>query len=269
MTAFVNHFAFEFKTGLRNSNLMLLNYLFPLAFYAMMGIVMVQINPGFSDVLIPAMVLFAVMASNILGLPNPLVESREAGIYRSYKINGVPAISILTIPALTTIFHALIASTIIALTATPLFSSLPPTDWLNFAVITLLSAFTFGGLGALIGVIAANSRAVVLWSQLIFLPSMLLGGLMISLETLPESVQSFAKLLPTTYAMQAYQGYAYGLETIIDPATSMIILAASAIISFVLAIYLFSWDRQNSARRGSPLLALLSLLPYIAGVIFA
>lgn len=72
-----------------------------------------------------------------------------------------------------------------------------------------------------------------------------------------------------TYAMQAYQGYAYGLETIIAPATSMIILASSAIISFVLAIYLFSWDRQNSVRRGSPLLALISLLPFIVGVIFA
>jgi len=37
MTAFVNHFVFEFKTGLRNSNLLLMNYLFPLAFYAILN----------------------------------------------------------------------------------------------------------------------------------------------------------------------------------------------------------------------------------------
>ena len=74
MTAFSTHFSFEFKTGLRNSSAMLMNYLFPLAFYGMMGVVMVSINPGFKDLLLPSMVVFAVMVSTVLGLPGPLVE---------------------------------------------------------------------------------------------------------------------------------------------------------------------------------------------------
>ncbi len=90
MSAFLNHFLFEFKTGLRNSNNLLMNYLFPLGFYAMMGLIMTRIFPGFDQVLIPSMVVFVAMASNILGLPNPLVEMREAGVFRSFKINGVP-----------------------------------------------------------------------------------------------------------------------------------------------------------------------------------
>lgn len=45
MTAFINHFVFEFKTGLRNSNNLLMNYLFPLGFYAMMGLIMTRIFP--------------------------------------------------------------------------------------------------------------------------------------------------------------------------------------------------------------------------------
>ncbi len=49
MTALANHFSFEFKTGLRNPSALMLNYLFPLGFYAMMGLVMAQINPGFRD----------------------------------------------------------------------------------------------------------------------------------------------------------------------------------------------------------------------------
>src|SRR3990172_4275215 len=126
MTAFAQHFAFEFKTGLRNPNQLLLNYLFPLGFYALMGLVMTQINPGFAETMVPAMVVFAIMPSTILGLPSPLVEAREAGIFRSYKINGVPALSILTIPMLTTIFHVLINSAIIVVTATPVFQGVAP-----------------------------------------------------------------------------------------------------------------------------------------------
>ena len=96
MSAFTNHFLFEFRTGLRNPIAQLMNYLFPLGFYVMMGVVMTSVNPGFKDFMIPAMIIFSSMASNLLGLPSPIVESREAGIYRSFKINGVPAISILS-----------------------------------------------------------------------------------------------------------------------------------------------------------------------------
>jgi ABC-2 type transport system permease protein len=269
MTAFMTHFAFEFKAGLRNSTAMLMNYLFPLGFYVLMGLVMTQINPGFKPLLIPAMILFAIMASNLLGLPGPLVESREAGIYRSFKINGVPALSILSIPVASTIFHAVIASVIIALTANPLFGGLAPTNWWNLAWITLLSAITFGTLGGLIGVVANSSRAIVLLSQLVFLPSMLLGGLMVPLEVLPESVRMVAGFLPTTYAMQAYWSLAFGQPALLNPIIASLTLAGSSILAFGLSVYLFNWDSKNTVRRGHPALALLVLIPYILAILFS
>jgi len=36
---------------------------------------------------------------------------------------------------------------------------------------------------------------------------------------------------------------------------------------FGLAVYLFSWDSRNTARRGHPLLALLFLLPFVVGIL--
>jgi ABC-2 type transport system permease protein len=266
MTAFLNHFVFEFKTGLRNSNNLLMNYLFPLGFYAMMGLIMTRIFPGFDQILIPAMVVFVTMASNILGLPTPLVEMREAGVFRSYKINGVPAVSILIIPVLSTIFHTLIVSVIIFLTAGPLFGGVAPEKTLPFVLITLLVAFNFGAIGALIGVISANSRATVLWSQLVFLPSMLIGGMMVPISMLPKAAQPLTALLPSSHAMQAFLGLAYGQPTIFNTTVSIGVLITSLLVSFGLAIYLFNWDSKNNTRRGNPLLALLALIPYIAGI---
>jgi ABC-2 type transport system permease protein len=266
MTAFINHFVFEFKSGLRNSHNLLMNYLFPLGFYAMMGLIMTRIFPGFNQVLIPAMIVFVSMAGSILGLPTPLVDMREAGVFRSFKINGVPAISILLIPVLSTIFHTLIVSAIIFLTAGPLFGGVAPVKTLPFILITLLVAFNFGAIGALIGVISANSRATVLWSQLIFLPSMLIGGMMIPISMLPKGAQPLTALLPSSHAMQAYTGLAYGQPTVFNTTVSIGVLVASLLVSFGLAIYLFNWDSKNNTRRGHPLLALLALVPYIAGV---
>ena len=266
MTAYWNHFAFEFKSGLRNSSQLLMNYLFPLGFYAMMGLVMTQVNPFFKETMVPAMVVFCAMTATILGLPGPLVEAREAGVYRSFRINGVPAFAILAMPAFSAIFHVFIVTLIIAVTAPTFFGGVSPIDWPAFAGVTVVTVFTCGAIGALIGVIAKDARSTVLWSQLIFLPSMLLGGLMMPLSALPASVARVAGILPPAHAMQAYVGLAFRQATVFDPARSLAILATSGLIAFGLSIYLFNWDSHNNSRRGHPLMALLVLLPYLAGI---
>ena len=267
MSAFVNHFSFQFRTGVRNRSLLLLNYLFPLVFYVMMGLIMPQINPGFLETMIPAMVVFAIMAATLLGLPDPLVTAREAGIFRSYKINGVPAFSILVIPALTTILHAVVVGAIITVTAPMLFDAPTPVNWPAFMLTFLMMAFACAGLGVLIGVISPNSQMTVLWSQLIFIPAMLLSGVSgLSYSMLPEAMGKIAQLLPATHAMNALRGLAQDLTPDFDPQGSLVILALSGVLAFGLAIYLFNWDRHNATQRGHPLLALLVLLPYVVGM---
>jgi ABC-2 type transport system permease protein len=267
MRAFTNHFAFEFRTGLRDKNLLLLNYLFPLGFYALMGVMMGQINPLFIETMIPAMGVFAILSATILGLPSPLVEAREGGIFRSFKINGVPALSILSIPTLTAAFHAVIVAFIIAVTATPLFKAPAPVNWLAFVLLCLLAAFTCAGLGALIGVISSNTRVTILWSQLIYLPSMMLSGMMVPTSMLPAVLRKVGLLLPSTYAMHAFQGLAQGQTPGVNPWAAVGILLAGGALAFGMALYLFSWDSQNATRRGHPALALVALLPYVVGAL--
>jgi ABC-2 type transport system permease protein len=266
MNAFIHHFSFEFRSGIRNKQLLMMNYLFPLGFYLMMGFIMADINQDFRPVIIPAMLVFSILASTLLGIPDPLVNARENGIFRSYKINGVPSISILVIPALTTILHLVIVAAIITATAPLLFKAPVPVNWLNFIVIFLVMAFTSAGLSVLIGVVSPSSRMTVLWSQLVFLPSMLLGGMMIPYNMLPEAAGKFSQLLPATQAMNAFNGLAMGKAANFSPWGSVVVLLVSGVLAFGLAIFLFSWDSRNTTRRASPLLALLFLLPYVLGI---
>lgn len=266
MNAFFHHFAFEFRTGIRNKTLLLMNYLLPLGFYLMMGFIMPAINPPFRENLIPAMVVFGILAATLLGIPDPLVNARELGIFRSYKINGVPSFSILLIPALTTALHLVIVAALITFTAPLLFDAPLPIHWLNYAVVFAALVIACTGLSILIGVVSPSSRLTVLWSQLVFIPSMLLGGLMLPYSLLPDIAGKFAQLLPATHAMNAFNGLAMGGAADFSPWGSVIILALSGLLAFGLASFLFSWDRRNSTRRGHPLLALLVLLPYVVGV---
>ena len=267
MNAFIHHFTFEFRTGIRNKQLLLMNYLFPLGFYLMMGFIMPGINPPFREVIVPAMVVFTILAATLLGIPDPLVNARENGVFRSYKINGIPSISILVIPALTTILHLVIVTVLITATAPLLFHAPLPVNWLNFALIFGAMAFACAGLSVLIGVVSPSSRMTVLWSQLIFVPSMLLGGMMVPYSMLPAAAGKFAQLLPATQAMNAFNGLAMGKVAAFSPWGSVLVLFLSGLLAFALAIYLFSWDSRNTTRRGHPLLALLVLLPYALGIL--
>lgn len=267
MKAFTLHFVFEFLSGLRNRTLLLMNYLLPLGFFGVVGSMMSAINPSFGEQMIPAMVTFAVLSGAILGLPAPLVDARETDILRSFKISGVPAISLLAVPALSTALHLLTVSAVITAAAPLLFASPLPVNRPAYLLICLLFLFTCCSLGLLIGVISGSSRSTILWSQLIYLPSMILSGMMVPAEMLPQTFIRIGRLLPASYAMQSFQGLAYGRETAYPPAAGVLVLLAGGIIAFGLALFLFNWDRRSNSRRGHPALAVLALLPYLLGAL--
>lgn len=269
MNAFANHFAFEFRTGIRNKNLLLMNYLFPLGLYLMMSLIMPGINPLFRDTIIPAMITFGILAATLLGLPDPLVQAREAGIFRSYKINGVPALNILLVPALSTILHIIVVAAIITVTAPIFFDAPLPVNLPVFVLIILGTAVALAGLSVLIGVISPNTRLTVLYSQLFFLPSMIIGGVMLPFSMLPDVAAKIALLLPATHAMNALNGLAMGGTADFYAWGSVLTLFVGGATAFALAWYLFRWDSQNVDRRGRPALALLALLPYAAWILIA
>ena len=267
MKAFATHLSFEFRSGIRNPSQLLMNYLFPVGVYFVLGLIMTQVNPLFADTMVPAMVLLAGMATFLLGFPGPLVEARQAGVFRSYKISGVPAASILFVPVISTMLHFLVASAVIVASATPLFGGAPPRNWGAFAAVTLLTALCYGSFGALIAVASSNSRVVMMLSQLIFLPSMLLGGLMVPLSMLPAALRGVAFVLPTTHLMQAYLGLSYGADTVAPPMASVAVVLAASALALVVAVTGYSWDARNQGSRRRLLGALVACVPFIVSAV--
>jgi ABC-2 type transport system permease protein len=267
MRAIARHAAFEFGSGLRNRAMLLLLYLFPLGFFLLGGALMVGVNPFFRDTLVPAMVVFAVLAGCLLGLPDPIVSAREAGIYRSFRVHGVPAAAILLLPAAATLVHLALVATVVTLVGPLLFDAPPPVRPGAYVGVFLAAGLAHAGLGLLVAVVSASTRATVLWSQLVFLPSVLLGGLMMPIELIPEALASVARLLPATHAMNAMRGLAYGETTGWSPVGSLLVLMVGAVVAVALAVWLFQWDRRAEARRAPPILGALALVPYLAAML--
>jgi hypothetical protein len=67
--------------------------------------------------------------------------------------------------------------------------------------------------------------------------------------------------------MNAFAGLGFGVPAAHPPLQSIVILFAGGLLAFALAIYLFKWDNRSDTHRGHPAMALLALLPYLAGMI--
>jgi ABC-2 type transport system permease protein len=242
----------------------MMTYLMPIGFYFMMGFFMIGINQEFQQIIIPAMLVFSVMTSTLMGLPTPLVEAREKGILRSFKINGIKKTNVILIPALTSLIHLLIVSCFIIITAPILFDAPVPESYVNLFLVLVLGSLTFSGISILLGVIAKDTKMTVLLAQAIYLPSMMISGLMVPSEMMPENITLISKILPATYFMEALNSFSYNLEKI--GLLSIAVMGISVIMSFGLSFMLYTHDK--STRKVSIKLASFMALPYLFSIIF-
>jgi ABC-2 type transport system permease protein len=267
MKAFLHHFAYDFKTGVRDRSKLLMFYLFPLVFFVLVGGLMASVNPGFKQTMIPAMVLFAFMCAALLSLPSLLVTAREAGVFRSYRINGVPSASILAIPVIGTAVHMAVITLIITLAGARFFGGVLPTALPGFIAAAVLSYAAYAGIGVLVGVAAGNTTVSILVGQFVYIPSIILGGLMVPSSLLPSGLQRISLLLPATHGMRVFAALGTGGAAQPIPVLSICVLAAGALLSFALAALLFEWDSRASQPSRKAFAAILGIAPYVAAAL--
>ena len=198
-----------------------------------------------------------VLSGTLLGLPGPLVAAREAGIFRNYKINGVPALSILSIPALTTMLHALLVTVVIALTAPAIFRGLAPANWAAFFLVFLVSAFACAGIGVLIGVISTNTRMTVLFRSWSFFRACFRPRWPRWRSSCPRPTP----WTPSTAWRWRRPEHVRGCHSRSSQ--------PGRLLAFALAVFLFSWDSKNAARHARPAFAALALVLYLVGLLLS
>ncbi len=260
MSAFANHLAYEFKAGMRDRSHLMMNYLFPLIFFVLAGSFMTRLDPSFKDRIIPAMAVFAVMCCYLLSMPAGMVAARDAGILRSYRINGVPSWASLSAPPLSNLGHMILVTAVVCGASVLVFGSPLPGNWLRFGASWFAIAAATAGLGALIAVLSPTSRAATLIAQIVYIPSIMLGGLMTAPGVLPPALARFASVFPASHAMRAFAGTnGWGM--------SIAVLLVGAVLGFVCAALLYEWDAKNSRPAAQRLLAAVAFAPYIAAAI--
>lgn len=237
MKAFFTYLWIQFKMDLRNKGILLTFYFTPLVFFLVTGSVFTSTSPLMKATLAASMTIYSATMGAIIGAPTPLVNMRESGTMRAYKVNGIPGVATLFVSAVSAFIHLFIVSVIIyAVSPAAFHSDLPRSPGLYFAVLAVF-LFASVGVGMLIGVFAQGHTFATMLSMIVFLPSLLLSGIMFPTSMLPGALAWAGRIFPATYALQSFYGYAYHMETDINAGLSLCIIAGIGLFAFFLAAW--------------------------------
>ncbi len=209
MNGFLYGAVLQWKLDLRSRTMLIACYAVPLTFFAIMGGIFTSIMPETADTLIPSMTVFTVSMGALIGLPPSLVEIYRSDIKNAYQANGVPPALGLVLTNISAFVHLFIMSSIIYLIAPVAFHvKMPENPEVHFGGVIILIAVSLG-IASIIGLAVENMANTSMFSILIFLPSIMLSGIMFPADLLPKTFGVAGKLFPATwgYALMAESSF--------------------------------------------------------------
>lgn len=210
MGAFLYGVSLQWKLDIRSKTLLTTCYIVPLLFFAIMGGIFTSVMPEARYTLIQSMTVFGVTMGALIGLPPSLVEIYGSDIKKVYKANGVPLYLGLVLTNLSAFIHLFIMSSILYAAAPIAFDAeIPKNPGRYFACLAVFIAVSLG-IASIIGLAVKDQAKTSMFSIMVFLPSVMLSGIMFPIEMLPETFEKAGKLFPASW------GYKLMTETIFD-----------------------------------------------------
>ena len=203
MKAFLYGVGLQFKMDIRSKTMLITCYLVPLVFFFFMSGIFTSIDPSAVNTLIPSMSVFVITMSALIGLPPSLGEVYGGDIKKVYKANGVPLSLGVVTQFISSFIHTLIVCLIVFAVAPFVFKAeLPANLPLYFCSLVSLLCVTLA-IGCIIGLLVKTQAKQTMVAIIIFLPSVMLSGIMFSSAMLPDFMQYLAYIFPATIGFQA------------------------------------------------------------------
>ena len=115
-------------------------------------------------------------------------------------------------------------------------------DVLSFAIVCLLGAATFAGLGILIASRVRTIEGVSGLMNLVMMPMWLASGVFFSYERFPDALHPALRLLPLTGLNDALRGVMLDGESIFQQGHEVLVMAGWCVGTFVVALKIFRWE---------------------------
>ncbi len=261
------HFLITLVLNARNRQALIFGYVVPVFFLIAFAAIFGQGQP-MAKTIAPLLVI-SVLGGACFGLPITLVNERDRGVWRRYRLTPLGAGTFITSTMASR--FVLIASSVVLQIALAMWiyglgwPKQPVAIVVAFALVT----FAFIGIGLIISAISSSIGAVQALGQSLFLPMIMIGGVGVPLRMLPPWAQDFSLFLPGRYAMELIErcyGYDFDWERFKWRALILFLIGCSATLA---GWKLFRWEADQRLRPGAWAWVALALATWIGAGILA
>ena len=229
MGAFLYGVFLQWKLDMRSKTLLITCYIVPLLFFAVMGGIFTSVMPQAKDTLIQSMTVFGVTMGALIGLPPSLVEIYSTDIKKVYKANGVPLYLGLVLTNISAYIHLFIMSVVLYFAAPLAFNAeIPDNPGRYFISLAVFIAVSLS-IASIIGLAVKDQAKTSMVSIIVFLPSILLSGIMFPIDLLPKAFQTAGKIFPASWGYRIMADHIFQLKNLV-PLTVLFVLAVFACI---------------------------------------
>lgn len=214
MNGFLYGVALQCKLDIRSKSLLVTCYIVPLIFFLLMGGIFTSVMPEMGSTLIQSMTVISVSMGAFTGLPPSLIETYGSDIKKVYKANGVPIYLGLVTMFLSTFVHLMVSSVVIVLFAPILFEATLPTHLPSFFFALAIYNIASLCIGSVLGIIVKSEAKLTMIAQLVFLPSIMLTGIMFPVDLLPDFLEVTGRFFPAFWGYRLMLDHGFCLENL-------------------------------------------------------
>lgn len=224
----------QLKLDIRSRTMLITCYMVPLLFYLLMGGIFTSIMPYVGKSLVQSMTVMGVSMGAFIGLPQSVTEIYGGDMKKVYQANGVPIYFGIVSMLVSAFIHLYIVSIIIYISSPLIFKSLVPKNQPLYFI--LLSAFLVVSVtvGCLLGLLVKNQSKLTMISQIVFLPSIMLSGIMFPADYIPEGLKAAGNIFPASWCYKLLLDDGFTFENLVP--VVIIFLIAVALISVMLKL---------------------------------
>jgi ABC-2 type transport system permease protein len=232
------------KEAVRDPSAVLWTFAFPVFLALVLGFAFrdtPDADGRYIEYLMPGLVALNLMGSGVWGIGYSIVDQRRRRLIRQlattplrqrdYLLSYMLSRLVFLVPEVALLFGFGVLVFDVPLRGDPG----------ALALLSLVGAFAFTGIGVLIAARVDSAEAAAGWANLVMTPMWLCSGVFFSYDQFPSALHPLIRALPLTALTDALRAVGRDAAELSACTTELTVLVAWTLLSFGLALRLFRW----------------------------
>jgi ABC-2 type transport system permease protein len=236
-------FRLERRQFWRNPTAAFFNFILPIVFLLIIGALVPKAD---RDIVIPGIAGMNVMASTFNAVAMNLTFRREQGLLKRIRGTPMPTGSYLGGILGNVAFNATIQVALVVVVGKLLFGLPWPQHWDELVIFTVVGVSAFTALGIAFSHVIPNFDAAPAYTNFVYLPSILIGGVFFDPATSSAVLSDIARVMPISHFIEGMRGAIRVDGGLSHHTGDLAVLALWGAAGLWFAIRGFSWEQRKA-----------------------